>query len=172
MFKKSLLAAALTLAATFGANATTTSSTFTVNLTINPTCSVSSPNNVNFGSTNAATTTPTLQATASFTVACSNTTPFTVGLQPNSTSTAANAGTGVGNMTGPGAGGTTAIAYQLFSNSAYSTVWGNKPGTNTLGGTGSGMANALTETVYAQVTGSIDVAPGTYGDTVTINVNY
>lgn len=176
MFKKTLLAAALTAVVSFGASAApaasgaTATGTFHVNLTVNSTCVVNTTaaSDVNFTAVNAGTA-PT-SGQGSFSVNCSNTTPFNIGLAPSNNSTS---GTGV--MTGPG--GAT-IAYQLYSDAATKTAWGNTATASSVGngvsGTGTGMAsaNAIAETVYAAVTGSTDVAPGAYTDTVTINVNY
>ena len=102
-------------------------------------------------------------------VTCSNTTPYYIGLAPQNVAGT----TGAGTMKGTG-GNTNSITYQLYSNSSLSTVWGNTATTTSVGngvaGTGSGTAQALT--VYAKVTGSTDVKPDTYSDTVQINVNY
>lgn len=173
--KKILLAAAVFAAVGFGttASANVATGTFTVSLTVNKTCSVttSSSSNITFTSVNAGTA-PT-SANGSFSVNCSNTTPFYVGLAPqNVTST-----TGVGTMKGTGSN-TSTIAYQLYQNSGLTTVWGNTATTTSAGngvsGTGAGMggSKAIAETVYAAVTGSTDVTPDTYSDTVTINVNF
>lgn len=173
--KKTLLAAAMLAAVGFGttASANVATGTFTVSLTVNKTCSVttSSSSNITFTSVNAGTA-PT-SANGSFSVNCSNTTPFYVGLAPqNVTST-----TGAGTMKGTGSNAST-IAYQLYQNSGLTTVWGNTATTTSAGngvsGTGTGMSStkAISETVYAAVTGSTDVTPDTYSDTVTINVNF
>ncbi len=174
--KKALLAAALTALVTFGASAApaasgaTATGNFTVNLTVNSTCTVTTTtaSNVTFTPV-VANTTPGI-GSGQFSVNCSNTTPFNIGLAPSNNST-----TGAGVMAGPG--GAT-IAYQLYQDSGATTVWGNTATSSSTGngrsGIGAGMATAqaLSETVYAAVTGSTNVAPGAYSDTVTINVNY
>lgn len=171
--RKSLFAAAALVA--FGASTTVmaatspATTTFTVQLTVQKACSVSaSGTNVNLGTVDAGTANPTGNST--FTVSCSNTTPFNIGLVPGAGGTA-----GTGNLSGTATGNTgTKIAYALFSDSLNSVAWGNVSGAggNQVGGTGTGMSNAITKTVYAKATGSTDVVPDTYKDTVTINVNF
>lgn len=173
--KKILLAAAVFAAVGFGtsASANIATGTFNVSLTVNKTCSVTttSSSNITFSSVNAGTA-PT-SANGTFSVNCSNTTPFNVGLAPSNASTA-----GTGTMKGTGSNSTTTVAYQLYQNTGLTTVWGNTATASSVGngvaGTGNGMnsSKAISETVYAAVTGSTDVAPDTYSDTVTINVNF
>lgn len=177
MFKKTLIAAAMFAVAGFAmtASATTATGTFTVSLQVAKTCSVttSSASNITFTSVNAGTA--PASASGSFSVNCANSTPFFVGLQPASTSGTSTAGDG--KMKGTGSNATT-IAYQLYQNSGLTTVWGNTATATSAGngvaGTGNGMSSgkAIAETVYAGVTGSTDVTPDTYADTVTINVNF
>ncbi len=45
--------------------------------------------------------------------------------------------------------GTANVQFQLYTNSTYTTVWGNSIGTNTVSGVGTGSAQALT--VFGQV---------------------
>lgn len=175
--KKILLAAAVFAAVGFGTSASANVATgqFTVSLTVNKTCVVNttSSSNITFSTVNAGTA--PASANGAFSVNCSNTTPFSVGLQPQSLSGSST--TGNGTMKGTGSN-TTTIAYQLYQNSGLTTVWGNTTtGTtvsNGVSGTGTGMGSskAIAETVYAAVTGSTDVTPDTYSDTVTINVNF
>lgn len=173
--KKILLATALITAAGFATTAAATiatgANTFTVSLQVTKTCSVTAgaASNIVLGSTVAGGTSASGNNT--FKVNCSKNTPFYIGLAPtNTTST-----TGAGTLKGTGTNADT-IAYQLYSNSGLSTVWGNTATAIAVGngvtGNGSGMGTALTETVYANATGSTDVTPDTYSDTVTINVNF
>jgi spore coat protein U-like protein len=172
--KKILLAAAVFAAVGFGttASANIATGTFNVSLTVNKTCSVTttSSSNITFSSVNAGTA--PISANGTFSVNCSSTTPFNVGLAPSNASTA-----GAGVMKGTGSN-TTTVAYQLYQNTGLTTVWGNTATASSVGngvaGTGNGMnsSKAIPQTVYAAVTGSTDVAPDTYSDTVTINVNF
>jgi len=153
------------------AQATTATSSFQVQMTITSSCAVTTaPGNINLGSfvaTSSALTTASGNTT--FKVNCSNKTPFTVGLAPS----AGNGGTANGTGSMLGATNGDKVPYTLYSNSGLTTVWGNTPGTNTMAGTGGGMASgkAVSFTAYAQAT-SADFAPDSYADTVTVNVNY
>jgi len=174
LLKKSLLAAALLAVSVIGTTATASVSTgqFTVSLKVNATCAVNTTaaSNITLAAVNAGVTTATLPGT--FTVNCSNKTPFNVGLAPSNNST-----NGVGALSGT-AGNSATIAYALYQDAGGLTPWGNTATSSAKGngesGTGAGMASAKAQsfTVYANATGSTDVQPDTYSDTVTINVNY
>ncbi len=105
-----------------------------------------------------------LSSTTTIFVTCSKTTAYNVGL---------NAGTATGatvsnrSMTGPVSA---LLNYKLFSNSAYTTNWGNTVGTDTVAGTGNGVAQSLT--VYGQVPAGQLVRPGSYSDTITATLTY
>ncbi len=102
--------------------------------------------------------------TATLTVTCTNTTPYTVGL---------NAGTSSGatvttrKMTGPAGA---LLAYVLTSDAAYAINWGNTAGTDTVSGTGNGAAQVLT--IYGREAAGQFLAPGAYTDTITATVTY
>jgi len=174
--QKTLLAAALFAAVGIAstASANTTTGTFTVSLTVNKTCAVttSSSSNIAFSAVNSGGT--ATSSNGSFSVNCSNGTPFYVGLAPQNVSS----NTGAGTMKGAIGSNNNTITYQLYQNSGLNNVWGNTATSTSAGngvsGTGAGMSasKAVSETVYAAVTGSTDVTPDTYSDTVTINVNF
>jgi spore coat protein U-like protein len=174
--QKALLAAALfaAMGVASTASANTTTGTFTVSLTVNKACTVttSASSNIAFSAVNAGGT--ATSGNGSFSVNCSNGTPFYVGLAPQNVAST----TGAGTMKGSIGGNNSTVTYQLYQNSGLSNVWGNTATStsagNGLGGTGGGMSasKAVSETVYAAVTGSTDVTPDTYSDTVTINVNF
>lgn len=107
-----------------------------------------------------------LPGTATLTVTCTNTTPYTIGL---------NAGIG----TAPVATVTTrhmmnaavGLNYVLTQDAAHATNWGNTPTTDTPAsatGTGAGVVS----TVYGQIAAGQYVTPGAYTDTVTATVNF
>lgn len=170
-FKTTLLAAVLATLGLTAVNAQASQATgsFTVSLTVSSTCQVNTTgaSNITFPGVTAGTT--PASASGVFSVNCSNGTPYNVGLAPSS-----------GNTDGTGvlSSGATTIAYGLFQDASTSTVWGNTATASSVGngeaGTGAGMAvgNAHAFTVYSKVTGSTDVPPNTYTDTVAINVNY
>lgn len=66
--------------------------------------------------------------------------------------------------------GAATIGYQLYSNSARTTVWGNTLGTNTVSGSGNGSIQAYT--VFGSVPAQTTPAAGTYQDTITVSVTY
>lgn len=151
------------------ANAATATASFQVLITIQKTCAVTAgtASNINLG-TVAPSATPN-NGNNTISVTCSKNTPYNVGLLPSS----ANSGTanGTGNMISTTAPTTNTdkVPYTLYSNSGYSTVWGNTIGTNTVTGTGTGAAQSLT--VYAQNTNA-NFTPDSYADTVGVTVTY
>ncbi|CAN7355310.1 Csu type fimbrial protein [Variovorax paradoxus] len=101
-------------------------------------------------------------------VTCTGATGYQVGLSPSNGST-----TGAGAMasTGGVSGNTDTVPYRLYRDAARSVPWGNVLNSNTVGGTGTGTAQALT--VYGRVLGSnVNVRPDSYLDTVTVTVTY
>ena len=106
-----------------------------------------------------------VQATSTLNVTCTNTTPYNIGL---------SAGTGAGSsgttryMSGTG-GNTGTVRFNLFQ-TAGATLWGDTQGTNTLGGTGNGSAQALT--VYGQVPAQATPSPDVYKSTITATVYF
>ena len=139
---------------------------FNVTATVTKNCTVGG-NNLSLGSVAAG----TAGASGSTTiyVACSNTTPYYVGLAPQNVIST----TGAGTLKGTGTN-TNTVTYQLYSNSGLTTVWGNTATSTSVGNgvAGTGIGATQTLNVYAKVTGSTDVTPDTYSDTVQINVNY
>ena len=158
--------AAAALLATSTLSAGTASGTLLVSATVAATCTVSAtpltfgtyyPGNGN------------LNANTTLLVRCSHGAPFTVAMD-------AGAGGSLLQrlMTGGGAG----LAYNLYTNAARTTVWGDgSASTGVVTGTGRGMANnqAISETVYGQLPDTLanqQLAPGTYTDTIRVTVNY
>jgi spore coat protein U domain-containing protein, fimbrial subunit CupE1/2/3/6 len=171
MTKKQLLTKFALLAASacaFNANAASpATATFQVKMTIQKTCSVTagSTSDINLGTVDTSAT--NISGTNSFTVKCSKTTPYFIGLAPSNASI-----TGAGVMSGTGTN-TDTVPYQLYSNSGLSLVWGNTA-TSTLVGNGvagTGSGGNQTINVWAEAA-SANYTPDSYSDTVTINVNY
>lgn len=96
-------------------------------------------------------------------VTCTNGTPYSVGLN-------AGGGTGATVATRKLTSGATTLNYTLYSDSGYSTLWGNTIGTNTVTGTGSGLLQTLN--VYGSITALQAVPAGAYTDTVTVTLTY
>lgn len=136
------------------AAAATATATIGVSATVQATCIVSTTA-MSFGTY----TGTALPSTSTVTVQCTNTTPYTLGL---------NAGTATGatvtnrSMTGPGSA---LLNYGLYTDSGRSTNFATLASTN---GTGA----AIVTTVYGQVAAGQYVAPGAYTDTITATVTY
>jgi spore coat protein U-like protein len=159
--KLGLLACALLCGASIdAARAGTATTTLGVTLTISAGCTVSSVP-VAFGP--ASTLTTALTANGTVNVTCTNTTPYTVGLDQG---TATGATVTTRGMTGGGA----VINYALYRDSGYLNNWGKTIGTDTQAGTGNGNLQALT--VYGKVPVQTSQAPGSYADVVNVSVNF
>jgi spore coat protein U-like protein len=148
---------ALAFAAT-PAQATTATTTFSVSATVQATCSVTATT-LAFG-TYASTAASTSTSTVS--VSCTNTTPYTIGLDAGLT-------TGATVTTRQMKNGSALLNYVLYSDSGRNTNWGNSTG-SWVSGTGDGAAQALT--VYGSVPTGQYVTPGSYSDTITATVTY
>jgi spore coat protein U-like protein len=102
-----------------------------------------------------------VQSTSTVTVTCTDTTPYTVGL---------NAGTwGASVTTRKMKNGAAFLNYALYSDSSRTVNWGNTAG-SWVSGTGNGSPQGLT--VYGQVAAGQHVAPASYTDTITATVTY
>jgi spore coat protein U-like protein len=111
----------------------------------------------------------TLQTTTgSIQVTCPSGTPYTIALNAGSTPGA----TITNRLLLRTADGTT-LGYQLFSNAAYTTNWGNSAGTNWVTGTGTG--NQQNVTVYAQIPGGeaffVNPSGNNFSDSVTVTLS-
>lgn len=155
-------AAAGLLAATLQpapAIAATTTTTFNVTASVVATCSVSA-SDVAFGTYTSA----QLDGSGSVSVTCTNGVTYTVGL---------DAGTGSGAtaasrlMTGPAS---QTITYSLYQNAGRTTLWGLAAASQSVAGTGSGVAQTLT--VYARAPAAQTPGVGSYSDTITVTVTY
>jgi spore coat protein U domain-containing protein, fimbrial subunit CupE1/2/3/6 len=139
----------------------TTTTTFTVQITITASCTIVSASTLNFGSQGVLTA--NVDQTSTIQVQCTNTTPYNIGLDAG---TATGATVTTRKMTNAGA----TISYSLYSNSARTTNWGNTVGTDTVAATGNGASQSYT--VYGRVPPQTTPAPATYTDTITVTVTY
>jgi spore coat protein U-like protein len=141
------------------AAAATATTTFAVTANVQATCLISATA-LTFGPYTGA----LVNGTSTVSVTCTNGTTYNIGF---------NQGLGTGStvttrkMTGPGSA---VLEYDLFSDSARSTNWGQTVGSDTIAGTGNGSTSTLT--VYGQVTSAQYVTPGAFTDTVTATVTY
>ncbi|MBA8880828.1 Csu type fimbrial protein [Phyllobacterium myrsinacearum] len=158
--------AAVGLAAVLGfsspAFAATATGSFGVHITIESSCVVVSASDMTFANTGVITA--NVDSTSTLSVQCTNTTPYSIGLNIG---TGSGATVAVRKMTGPAAA---TINYSLYSEATRTTVWGNTPTTDTVAGTGTGAAQPYT--VYGRVPPQTTPATGTYNDTITVTVNY
>ncbi len=160
---KSLLPAAIgVLALGLGStsiSAATVTTTFQVTANVVSTCAISATAAA-FGPY----TGVVADTTSIVTVTCSNTTTYNIGL---------NAGLGTGatvtarSMTGPSSA---PLNYGLFQDAAHSTNWGDTIGTDTVTGTGDGLAQTVT--IFGQVSAGQFVEPGAYLDTITATITF
>ena len=141
--------------------AATSTSTFTVQVTIAASCTINSASTLNFGSQGVLIA--NVDQTSTMQVQCTNTTPYDIGLDAG---TGSGATVAVRKMTSGGA----TVNYSLYSDSGRTTVWGNTVGTNTVAATGSGASQSYT--VYGRVPVQTTPAPATYTDTITVTVTY
>ena len=171
--KKILIASAVAAVATAALAPThPPTATFHVLLKVVSPCTVpaGAGSNINFGDvdSNAA----DVAKSSSISVTCSKKTPYTVGLKSTNNASTAGAGT----MLAQTGGNADTVAYQLYSDANYTSVWGstNTSGTvagNGVGGVGNGSAQVIP--VYAKVlSAALNVTPDNYKDTVTVTVRY
>lgn len=111
-----------------------------------------------------------VDSTSTISVRCTTGTGFTVGLNPGAT-------TGATVSTRAMLNGANQLAYSLFRDAARTQNWGQTIGTDTVAGTGAGIApaSAVALTVYGRIvdsTANQGVPAGSYADTVTVTVTY
>jgi spore coat protein U-like protein len=157
----SALTAAYLLQSVSAPFAATTTSTFTVQVTLTASCTINSASTLNFGSQGVLIA--NVDQTSTIQVQCTDTTPYNIGLDAG---TGSGATVAVRKLTSGGA----TVNYTLYSNTGRTTVWGNTVGTDTVAATGNGTAQSYT--VYGRVPPQSTPAPGTYTDTITVTVTY
>jgi spore coat protein U-like protein len=153
-FSRGSLAAALSAALLSGAATADDTGDLTVQATVSNTCVVSDAT-LDFGTVLA--TAPNNDASTAISWAC------TPGF-----STTIELGNGLnGNRTLDAV-----IAYELYSDSGHTSVWGGAG--QAVAVTGTGFASMTDTTVYGRILGSAlnSVSPGTYDDTVTITIKF
>ncbi len=141
--------------------AATKTTTFAVRLTLTADCTITA-SDLDFGSQGVLAA--NVDQTSSVSVTCSNNAPYQVGLDGGTA-----AGSSIANRLMAGTGAAT-VQYQIYRDSGRTQIWGNTPGTDTVGGTGSGAAQAIT--MYGRVPPQATPAAGTYTTTVTATVNF
>lgn len=150
---------AVTPAFADGQNAT---GNITVGLTVNDECTIST-NNITFD--DAGIIASNIDTSADLTIDCTKRTPYMIGLSDGSVGK--NTDTGNRQMQS----GSDKVDYQLYSNSGYSTVWGNTRGTDTVDSDSAAGENEI-HTIYARVPAPQNVPAGDYSDTVIATIWY
>jgi spore coat protein U-like protein len=95
-------------------------------------------------------------------IQCTNTTPYTIGLDKGTTSGASVSQRLLAN-------GSATVNYNLYTASDYATVWGDTGGTP-VSSTGTGADQLFT--IYGKIPAQTTPAPGTYTDLITVTVTY
>jgi spore coat protein U-like protein len=156
---------AASLAVVGGAQAATTSTTFGVSATVLSNCTVSAQP-LDFGNYTPGAGARNVNTPIS--VRCTRGTPFTVAL---------NGGTTVGGsitqrlMTN----GTDTLQYNLYTAAGFGTIFGDGTTGSTVPGTGAGLGNAQTVTVFGNLpdnTTNQNAATGSYSDLISVTVTY
>jgi spore coat protein U-like protein len=117
-------------------------------------------NTLNFGTT--AAIGANIDGTTNMSVACSNTFAYSIGLGNGLNGSSAT--TRKMNL------GASLVTYALYRDAGRSLNWGSTIGTDTLGGTGTGLTVSVP--VYGRVPVQTTPPPGTYTDTVVVTVTY
>jgi spore coat protein U-like protein len=160
--KKALLGSLVAFGLVSGgvAQAATATTTFQSKIIITASCTVTATL-LDFGTTGLITA--NIDAASTMAVTCTNTTPYNVGIDKgvNGASTAARK---------MKAAGADLVSYSIFKDTGRTSNWGDVVGTDTLTGTGSGVAQTIN--VYGRVPAQAGVTPATYTDTLTVTVTY
>jgi len=138
----------------------TATTSFNVTATVQTTCTVSA-NNLNFGTVGLLSA--NTDASTTLSPDCTNGTPYNIGLNG-----------GLSGATDPTQRqmtlGAQSVLYGLYRDSARSLPFGNTIGTNTLTGTGTGLAQSVP--VYGRIPPQATPSPGTYNDTIVVTLTY
>ena len=124
-------------------------------------CMVNSAATLDFATGGALAT--NIDQTSTIRIACSVTTPYSIGLDAGA---GAGATAAVRKLTGAAA----SVDYVLYRDGARTTLWGDTVGIDAEAATCSGVAQ--THTLYGRVTAQPTPVPGTYTDTITVTVTY
>lgn len=160
-FRLNTLAISLLVIPSCSVFAATATTSFSVTATVLAACSVNATN-LAFGNYNPAQVAVT-NGQNTVTVTCTSGTTYNVGLD-------LGVGSGATLAARRMTSGANTLNYNLYSNASRTTVWGNTIGTNTVAGTGNGVAQPLT--VYGSIPAEQYVPAGNYLDTINVTVTY
>ena len=158
------VAAGIMLAVAGAAQAESKNASFTVSATVAKACTIDA-NNMNMGTWSG---TGNLDGTTTVTVKCTNGTSYNVALD-NGTNGTSTADRKLGD-------GAERLSYNLYRDTGRTQVWGSTIGTDTVPGSGTGMAaaNERSIDVFARIAQAdlLAAKPGTYTDSVTATITY
>lgn len=164
MIKSKISLMAIALAALSSqAFAGTATATFQATATLNSACVVAA-SNVSFGSiTPAATGTAPAQGTVTST--CSKNVPYTLSINSGSSGSIT-----ARTMAGATSGNTDKLAYNLYTDAAFTTVWGDGTAGQKVSLTGTGAQQSTT--VFGSLSLNQYLKPDTYTDNLTVTLAY
>ncbi|MFM0415095.1 Csu type fimbrial protein [Paraburkholderia aromaticivorans] len=134
---------------------------FTVNATVVNNCLISATN-IAFTSTGVLSS--ALNASGAITARCTNGDAYRIALSSGSSGNVA-----ARQMQRSGGGGT--VNYQLYTDSAHTSAWGDGTAGTTMA-TGTGSGNAVSINVYGRVPAQSTPMPGSYSDTITATITF
>jgi spore coat protein U-like protein len=151
-------------------SAAVVTTSFAVGAIVNKLCRVNA-NALNFGAY--APGAGARQAQSPVRVACTKGTAYSIALDAGSTAGGTFTQRLLLNQT---AGDTDTLQYNLYTAAARTTVWGDgSAGTQTVGGTGTGLSRIQRSNVFGQLVDSAsnqNVSAGTYRDRITVTVMF
>lgn len=162
----SLVSTAVLLALAGQAEAASKTATFGVSATVADNCFVGATA-LAFG-TYTGLASGDIDAQSDVTVRCSKSTIYTLALNKGTTVSGTIADRRLTN-------GTDTLQYNLYTTAARATVWGDGTTGSTIGGTGTGLGNTITHTVYGRLFDNAfnqAAGVGNYSDTITVTINY
>ncbi|CAE6738034.1 MULTISPECIES: Csu type fimbrial protein [Paraburkholderia] len=134
---------------------------FTASATVVNNCLISATN-VAFTSTGVLSS--ALNASGAITARCTNGDAYQIALSSGSSGSVA-----ARQMQRAGGGG--AVNYQLYTDPAHTSAWGDGTAGTTMA-TGTGSGNAVSITVYGRVPAQTTPMPGNYSDTITATISF
>ncbi|MFM0187692.1 spore coat U domain-containing protein [Paraburkholderia nemoris] len=134
---------------------------FTTSATVVNNCLISATN-VAFTSTGVLSS--ALNASGAITARCTNGDAYQIALSSGSSGSVA-----ARQMQRAGGGG--AVNYQLYTDAAHTSAWGDGTAGTTMA-TGTGSGNAVSITVYGRVPTQTTPMPGNYSDTITATISF
>jgi spore coat protein U-like protein len=159
-----LVAVSCLLAGSVASRASTATSTFTVTATVPTACTINA-GPMNFGNY-ASGSALQVTATSTITANCALLTAYTVALSKGSATSFSPR-----TMTMTSGGTTYTLNYNLYTNVANTSIWGDGTnGTSTVAGVGSGAPQNLT--VYGTIPAGQSIPVGTYTDTIVATITF